>query len=162
MDSITITLRLPDSELWPNARVHHMAKATVVKAYRMLAGAMALEEWLPLRLREPWSEVSVLYHFYWPDRRKRDKDNALSAMKAGGDGIADAGIVADDSQITYPPVIFDVDRDNPRVEVTITKLPRMANCAFCGKETPAANRDSDGNVWCGCNRDRDTDTPSGD
>ena len=37
------------------------------------------------------------------------------------DGIADAGVVADDVGLTHEPVQMLVDRKNPRVEITITE-----------------------------------------
>jgi hypothetical protein len=59
--------------------------------------------------------------FYWPDRRKHDDDNASASGKGARDGIADAGLVRDDSSIRALPAIFEVDSANPRLEIILKK-----------------------------------------
>lgn len=122
-DSITITLPLPARELSPNWRGHWAAKSKRVKAYREHACAMALR---PERAWMPAKKATSQLTFYWPDKRRRDKDNSLASMKSVFDGIADAGVVADDSGITHLPTTFAVDKANPRVEVTITVQEQQA------------------------------------
>ncbi len=121
--NVTITLPLPPKELSPNytvgSRGQRMGKAAKTKKYRKFAieetqiatGAFA---WY-------WPAADVQCTFYHKDARRRDKDNALASMKAAFDGIADAGLVSDDSSLTYLPVVMLKSKDNPRVEVTITR-----------------------------------------
>jgi Holliday junction resolvase RusA-like endonuclease len=45
----------------------------------------------------------------------------LSSLKAAFDGLADAGLIADDSGLTHLPVIVKVDKLNPRVELHIVE-----------------------------------------
>ena len=120
---VTITLPLPPRELSPNARVHHMVKAKAVRRYRRAAWACALEAQAPLFGRRPrWAAAKASATFYFPDRWQRDADNLLASLKAAFDGLADAGLIADDAGLTHAPVVVDVDADNPRVEIRLDKL----------------------------------------
>lgn len=115
-----IVLRPPPKELSPNARGGHPAKkARPVREYRQHAWAEARRNGVPphfLRAR-----VQVTY--YAATDRGRDGDNFLATMKPAFDGIADAGVVANDKQMVHEPVRFEIDRKYPRVEIEITPLP---------------------------------------
>lgn len=119
--TLTLTLPLPPRELHPNARVHWRPKAKAVATYRMLAKGAAL---VALgRARQPrWSAAAAQAVFYVKDRRRRDRDNLAASLKAGWDGIADAGVVENDAGITHLPVRIEVDAARPRVEITITQV----------------------------------------
>jgi DNA-binding FadR family transcriptional regulator len=54
-------------------------------------------------------------------RSAPDKDNAAAMCKAYLDGIADA-VQQDDSDWEFDGVRFDIDRDNPRLEIVFTEL----------------------------------------
>lgn len=118
---LTITLPLPPKELSPNYTVgsigQRMAKATKTKQYRKHAASLTAEE----ASGEPWPAAYVECFFYHKDTRRRDKDNALASLKAAFDGIADAGLVGDDSALTYLPVKMLKSKENPRVEIEITR-----------------------------------------
>jgi len=81
-----ITLPWPPKELNPNQRTHWAKKSKAAAAYRTecflmtkLSGVMA-----------PEGKVLFDIEFCPPDRRLRDDDNCLAAIKSGRDGIADA------------------------------------------------------------------------
>lgn len=59
--------------------------------------------------------------FLGPRNKQPDPDNIIASLKAYIDGLADAGIVANDKNL-WPerPAIQRVER-LPRVEITITK-----------------------------------------
>ena len=114
---MVITLPLPHKLLSPNARPHHMALARVKKNHRIDAMMTALGE-----MSQPapkWEKATALCRFYFKDKRKRDKDNALASLKSYFDGLADAGVVVNDCGITHAPSEFHVDAENPRVEIQI-------------------------------------------
>jgi len=114
---ITITLPLPPKQLSPNARCHYMSKANAVKKYRTMAFAESLKAQAPgCRM---WRYATVQATFYHKQARRRDADNSLSSLKAALDGLADAGVVADDHGFTHKPVLFKKDAANPRVEITV-------------------------------------------
>jgi Holliday junction resolvase RusA-like endonuclease len=112
---ISISVPLPAKELSPNARVHWRVKAKATKAARENAFAAAIVHGKPM-----WKAASVLCVFTFKDKRSRDRDNLLSSLKAVFDGLADAGVVANDSALTYKPVeITAPDKANPRVVIYI-------------------------------------------
>lgn len=82
-----IVLSWPPRELHPNARPHFHAKAQATKAYRIAATYTAIAEGPQIETGKP---LSAEIDFYPPDKRRRDLDGCLSAVKAGLDGIADA------------------------------------------------------------------------
>jgi Holliday junction resolvase RusA-like endonuclease len=51
-----------------------------------------------------------------------DPDNALAMLKPYFDGLADAGVLANDRNLAHNPIRFEKDKTNPRVEVTITRV----------------------------------------
>jgi crossover junction endodeoxyribonuclease RusA len=116
----TLELPLPSPWLSPNktvgSRGGRMAKSVATKKYREAARLIALSQ---LPTDAPHDTLSIQCRFFHKDIRRRDKDNLLASMKAAFDGIADAGWVKNDSELTYMPVLTDKDRDNPRVEIDI-------------------------------------------
>lgn len=68
--------------------------------------------------------VLIYYRFYEPNRR-RDNDNILScAAKFVQDSLVKTRVLQEDGQKYIHNFYFDtfVDRENPRIEVTITEL----------------------------------------
>lgn len=120
---MTITLPLPDKRLSPNARCHWAIKAALNKRARLTARLKTLSDGeFYLRLSGRFPDYTG-YHlaFYWPDARRRDDDNAMASTKAYRDGIADA-LGIDDHALRMSGVpTFVIDRDNPRLEITLTK-----------------------------------------
>lgn len=121
MNTVTVKLPLPPRALHPNSRPHYMAKANAAKKYRANAGVVASCQWVGPPPK--WNAAQVHIVFFFRDERRRDRDNLLAWMKAGMDGIADSGIVRNDADFTYMPVLVSKDRKNPRVEVEIVKHP---------------------------------------
>lgn len=80
------------------------------------------------QMRKVYIEKPVLiyYHFFEKDAR-RDNDNILScAAKFTQDSLVKAGVLQNDNQKCIPKFYFDtdVDKGNPRIEVTITELTK--------------------------------------
>jgi crossover junction endodeoxyribonuclease RusA len=116
--ALVVTLPLPPKELSPNARAHWRKKSAAVKAYRALAAnAVRLVGRVPR-----WEGATMTAVVYMPDARTPDDDNAAAALKAARDGIADAGLVENDRDIHAGRTAVQVDRDRPRVEITLTEL----------------------------------------
>ncbi len=147
-DKITITLPLPPKELSPNARVHWARRAKAAKGYRTLAWAeartvanFACLAWTPAE------RIAVQAIFYHRLDRRRDKDNALASLKPAFDGLADAGIIENDSGIVHLPVCMKVDLEEPpHVELIIECLDEAPGDPY--KHRPMTghwpNRDQDG------------------
>jgi len=64
----------------------------------------------------------VTARFFFKTRRRRDRDNLLASLKAAFDGLADAGLVADDSGLIHMPVEQYIDRADPRVELVVERV----------------------------------------
>mgnify|MGYP003673349172 CR=1 FL=1 len=112
---ITIKLPLPSRNLSPNSRVHWSKLAKHKREARKLAGFSTWDQ------IGPCSFKGYRLDFYWPTKRKRDKDNATAMCKAYLDGVADA-VQQDDSEWEFYGVRFEIDKNNPRLEITFTEL----------------------------------------
>ena len=121
--AVTITLPLPHKHLSPNARVHWSTKHSHRKKQRNIAGVIANSSELS---RANLARAKVQATFYHTQRRNRDGDNYLAMLKGAFDGIADAGVVANDSGFVHMPVRFEIDKDNPRVDITIEPMEDAA------------------------------------
>lgn len=117
-----ITLSLPHKHLSPNARAHHMAKASAKKMARqdaayttMISSVAGISE-----ARKHFAgdfPIPVRILFYPATRRNRDVDNVQASLKAALDGIADA-LHVDDSR--FRPITEIMPPDPPgRVEVLL-------------------------------------------
>ena len=105
----------PPKELSPNARHHYQAAARARKAYRARCGAIARQVGVGV-LVAGCDRLEVHLAFFPPDRRPRDADNMLAAMKSGLDGLADA-LGVDDSRWSLS---FDVRGPVPGGQVLVT------------------------------------------
>lgn len=118
--TITIELPLPDKVLSPNARGKHWAKKShAVKMARMVAGGIARSAW---QQQEPMEKATLQATFYHRTKAKRDDDNLNGSLKAYRDGIADAGVVRDDHDMKNLEPIQLIDKEKPRVEITVTEV----------------------------------------
>ena len=124
-DVLTLVLPLPYRALSPNARVHWRKRASAVRLYRNTA--MAEAYWLcrDSGIAQPaWEAATAQATFYYQQRRRRDADNLLAMLKPAFDGLADARVIANDSGLTHLPVRIEVDRERPRLELTIVACGR--------------------------------------
>ena len=120
MNSITITIPIPHKALSPNARVHHMAKATKVRAARRTAHTLCIATVGHGAML--WTDAISTVVWYTKTATHPDPDNALAMLKPYFDGMADAGVLANDRNLSHNPIRFEKDKANPRVELTITKI----------------------------------------
>lgn len=119
--TLTITMPLPGKLLSPNGRAHFMAKARATKTARQGANLRTRSELggvFPKHQR-----ATAQLEWYSKTKRRVDGDNALASAKAIFDGIADAGFIANDRELTHQPVKFFVDKNNPRLVIHVTPLP---------------------------------------
>lgn len=101
-----IYLPFPPKSLSPNARLHWSAIAREKKAFRLECFFEARRQGIT-KLKEA-KALTVALEFFPPDRRARDWDNMLAAMKSGLDGLADA---------------LGVDDRNWRLTFTVSEKP---------------------------------------
>jgi Holliday junction resolvase RusA-like endonuclease len=118
-ESVTITLPLPAKCLSPNAKPHRMQLARTKAVHRDRARWATYDA---LAGKVPrWARATIQAIFYHAQQRVRDQTNLLGSLKAYEDGIVDAGLLLDDEGVTWLPAIKQIDRDNPRVVLTITR-----------------------------------------
>lgn len=121
MTSLTITLPMPDRSLSPNSRSHWGTKARHTKAYR--AAAMMKAKAALKRSKPPgWLKAECQVSAFYAVIRRRDADNLLASLKSAFDGIADTGVICNDSGLIHLPAIIGRDTRNPRIEITISGL----------------------------------------
>lgn len=124
-EAVTITLPLPAKVLSPNHAVASVggrfAKAAAIKRYRRLTKEAIEAECIETA---PWEKITVEVTFFYPNKRRRDEDNAMGSLKAAYDGIVDAGLAVDDDyeHMTRMTPLSSIDRQHPRVEFTITRV----------------------------------------
>lgn len=92
---IQMVLRLswPAAQLTPNSRCHWAQKARIAKKARGEAYAVAFSFLVANKIKlkpRTVQKVAIEYLFTPPDRRARDDDNLIAAMKPYRDGIAQA------------------------------------------------------------------------
>lgn len=115
----TFTLPWPPATLGPNSRGHWRKGARDRKRFRSACYVTALDQGARTLQMPADGPIALTITLHPPCRRRRDLDNAIAAMKAGFDGLADA-LRVDDSRFTWsqPPKFAEQIGGFVRVEVT--------------------------------------------
>jgi len=130
MDRITIITKIPSAALSPNSRCHWRVKHAASKSIKKVTANsvhIALSRLHKLPEDLPWHEVELQATYYHNCKRRRDPDNLVALLKYPIDALVTAGLLIDDDQITLKPVQRFIDKDNPRLELTISPLSVVAN-----------------------------------
>lgn len=104
------------NEIIAVSKKHYMAYADMKKKYTDLVHYHANK--LP-----KVKKADFVISWYCPNRKK-DKDNIMVGVKFILDGLVNAAVIENDgwSQVGDIYHMFKVDKDNPRVEITIKEL----------------------------------------
>jgi crossover junction endodeoxyribonuclease RusA len=87
---ICLTLPFPPAELNPNKRTgRHWGEAHGAKK-KYMADCFILAKAALQGMQVPHGTLALDITFVQPDKRRRDRDNLLAAMKSGLDGISQA------------------------------------------------------------------------
>lgn len=124
MPKFIIPGRLPGlNDMIDAARRNRYASAEQKKEYTELVAWCAKAARLPRM-----EQINVTVFWYEPDKR-RDKDNIMAGTKFIFDGLVVAGVLPNDGwgQIGDIQHIFDVDPDDPRVEIEINEARRHSH-----------------------------------
>jgi crossover junction endodeoxyribonuclease RusA len=135
---LVITLPIPHRVLSQNARCHWATKSRAVKAAREVArGTTTVAGGACLMLTTARIDIRAFHTI----KRRRDRDNLISSCKAYFDGLADAGLIANDSGFTFGPVVFGVDKANPRLELEVSWQTQEADSpGRSAKANPSPSR----------------------
>jgi Holliday junction resolvase RusA-like endonuclease len=121
VSAIHLVLPLPPKGCSPNDRPAHWSQQRrVMREYKHQVEMEARR--IPASQRPGWERAETRAVFYFATNRRRDEDNAAASLKAAWDGIAAAGIVANDAGLTHRRPELRVDPERPRVELTLTPL----------------------------------------
>ena len=85
---------LPDGDLNPNKRLHHMALAKAKREAKDEMIALVLQKGRP---PSPFPTAHINIIWVAKDFRRRDVDNLFASMKPYIDGLVTAGVLIDDS-----------------------------------------------------------------
>ena len=107
---------LPDRDLSPNKRLHHMKLYKAKDAAKELAIAKIREQGRPKQPLD-WAHIAVTW--VAKDKRRRDIDNLFSAMKGYLDGLVFAGVLVDDNayRVGYTLRYERGDKDDTVIEI---------------------------------------------
>ncbi|MFD2658592.1 RusA family crossover junction endodeoxyribonuclease [Gracilibacillus thailandensis] len=120
MIKFTIPGTLPSmNEIIEMSKKHHMQYSIMKKQYTQLVKLHAMK--LPKIER-----ADFVITWYCQDKRK-DKDNITSGQKFIFDGLVEAGVLQNDGwkEIGNVAHVFEVDKENPRVQVKIIERERV-------------------------------------
>lgn len=120
-DTIVIDLPVPPKILRPNHTIGsfggRMAKASAIKKYRAACATIAKSGPCP-----GWSNVELKITLrLGKGCREQDPDNIIASMKAGIDGLVDAGVLAGDKKVRYASPEQVRDPANPGVTMEVRK-----------------------------------------
>lgn len=120
--SLAVELPLPAEELHPNRSKGRSRLASIIRSKKVKEArgtAMMLAKMKFPSDQQFTGKVRFDAHFYLP--RKRDDDGLFSWLKPSRDGIADAGIVKNDSQFQVGEATQTTGRNVERkVIITLT------------------------------------------
>ena len=124
-ESVLITLPIPSPKLSRNYTPISKQGIGMVRNLIKRHKILAIDEMDKLNIyTKPWEKVEAQETYYFKTNRRRDIRNAEALCKAYYDGFVEAGLMADDNHniLTHLPTKLDVDKDNPRVEIVLTRI----------------------------------------
>ena len=124
MKSVLIVTKIPSAALSPNSRSHWRVKHKASKSIKKTT-ATSVHTATALDMTEgmPWHEVELQATYYHSCKRRRDPDNLIALLKYPIDGLVLGGLLLDDDMITLKPVIRLIDKENPRLELLVSRSP---------------------------------------
>ena len=123
VEKLTIVLPLPPRILSPNCPIGSLRgrfmRAAASRKYRTQARDAVLAQQV-----SGWTSADVCATFFHKIKRRRDDVNHLSMLKAAYDGCVEAGLLPDDDRdhLRTTGCQFEIDKKNPRVELTFTRM----------------------------------------
>jgi len=113
-------LPLPPSinHMYANAYI----KGRSIKVYTQQANAWRQQALYILRPRIKRTideKVIIELYYYFPDARRRDTHNTLKILC---DVLEEAGLVTDDRYLLPRVMNYEIDRQNPRIEIIVKEL----------------------------------------
>jgi len=125
-DITSLVVELPLPNFSPNSRGHWGKRHRLTQAYRNDARLAAKVAMMKICRPPMWDRVTIQATFHKPSSRAKlsDADNLIGSLKPAIDGIQDAGIIVNDSGVTWlPPVqLLGKEASEAKVVLVITKV----------------------------------------
>lgn len=135
LNELVIEIGLPDPCLNPNkAKSTHWAELGACRKTQREAVVNTVQMLHPEYVNQLWEAAEIKYDFYHTVNRTRDDDNFRAMMKSARDGFSPekvskrgkvspgVGLVVDDTFIRDTQEVgFHIDKDHPRVRITLTR-----------------------------------------
>ena len=123
MQSLRIVLPdLPPSKAYPTRRTHYYTLSKIRKKQQEEIIAYVLEQGRP---DSPLDRAHITITWRSKDKRDRDIDNLLSAMKGSIDGLIHAGVIVDDSAKHLSYTLYYEWGDNVNENETILDIQEV-------------------------------------
>lgn len=123
---MTTTLVIDPPAAWINAnhRDNHYARAKLTKAWRRAAAEAVNDGFNPVH----YQRAHIVCTYRFPDNRRREVQNLQPTSKAICDGLVDALLIPDDSDlhVVGPDNRREWPNGIPRVTVTITPIEELS------------------------------------
>jgi len=120
---IKITVPIPQRD--PNKRKSHWSQQQKIAAADRGVGKIACIDAINRSGLKPgqlnWERARIDVRWIHPTKRFRDTQNIIDALKHVVDGFQDAGLIRDDSGISFGPVEKATDKNDPRVELVVVR-----------------------------------------
>ena len=113
---------LPPKEANPNRNSHFYTRARGRREQHEQMLGYVLEQGRP---DKPFEKAHITITWRSKDKRKRDIDNLLSAMKGSIDGLVEAGVLVDDSAKHLSYTLFYEWGDGIKKDETILELEEI-------------------------------------
>ena len=110
---------LPPKEANPNSNSHFYTRSRVRREQHEQMIGYVLEQGRP---DKPFEKAHITITWRAKDKRKRDIDNLLSAMKGSIDGLVEADVLVDDSAKHLSYTLYyewgdDIEKDETILEI---------------------------------------------
>ncbi len=107
---------LPDPDLSPNKRLHHMQLYRAKRDAKDETMALVLQQGRPTT---PYEKAHITITWVAKDKRRRDIDNLFSSMKPYIDGLVGSGVLVDDNadRVGYTLSYERGEKDNAVMEI---------------------------------------------
>lgn len=121
-DRVVLVLPHPPASLSPNGRAHWSERGRDAQRWRRIgAGLMVNYRAVTGHDERDWPAASLRITWMFAGRQP-DDDNCIARLKPVRDGLADAGLIADDGLIHVEGVVFErVKRHEQAVVLTLTR-----------------------------------------
>ena len=113
---------LPPSKAYPNKKTHYFTLSSIRREQQEEMIAYVMEQGRP---DTPYDRAHITITWRSKDKRNRDGDNLLSAMKGSIDGLIHGGVIVDDSAKHLSYTLYYEGGDKVKENQTILDIQEV-------------------------------------